>query len=65
MDILEHLTETELTHISSGLGVNEVQYRFEGRASPGQKVANSVIDTAIGATMEYMNLMKDNQHKKV
>ena len=66
IDILSNLTDTELAHLFSGLGVTEGQYMFKGRASPGQeqKFANSVIDTETGAAMEYRNMMKDYQHKK-
>ena len=41
MHILENLTKTELAHLFSILGVTEVQYRFDGRASPGQEQKNT------------------------
>ena len=65
MVILENLTETELTHIFSVLGFTEVKYRFEGRTSPGQEVANSRIDPATGDVMEYRKFMKYDKHNKV
>ena len=64
MILLQKLTETEITHLFSGLVVTEGQYRFVGRAAPDQeqKVSNDIIDPENGAEMEYRNLMEDDQH---
>ena len=59
------MTEIKITHLFSDLVVTEGQYSFEGRASPRQEVANSIIDLATGWAMYYRHLMKECKHKKV
>ena len=66
MNTLSTLNNMEVTHIFFGIVVIEVQFGFKVRASQGQEqiVANALINSETGASMEYRNIMKDDQHRK-